>query len=127
MLAAPVVVRVLDTEDLPVENQEVTFVIASGGGSVEPTSVTTGSDGHASATWTLGASAGTQQLKARTPRGGDGELLEVTFTATAQAGSGSLLTGISGDDQVGPVNSALADSLVVKATDALGIPSPVSK
>jgi len=121
-LGAPVVVRVLDTGDLPVQGQEVTFLIASGGGSVEPATVTTGADGLASATWTLGAPAGTQELKARTQRGGDGELLEVSFTAAAQAGSGSVLVGVSGDDQTGPVSSALADSLVVKTTDALGNP-----
>jgi adhesin/invasin len=121
-LALPVSVRVLDSEERPVENQEVDFAIASGGGSVEPATVATGADGLASATWTLGPTAGGQELRARTPRGGDGELLEVSFTATAVAGNASVLVGVSGDDQTGPVNSALADSLVVRATDALGNP-----
>lgn len=121
-LAGPVVVRVLDSDQQPVDNQEVDFVIASGGGSVEAATVTTGADGLASATWTLGPTAGGQELRARTPRGGDGEPLEVRFTATAVAGNASVLAGVSGDDQTGPVNSALADSLVVKATDALGNP-----
>ena len=52
-LAEPVVVRVVDTEDEPVMNQQVTFVIASGGGSVEPETATTDADGLASAAWTL--------------------------------------------------------------------------
>ena len=33
-----------------------------------------------------------------------------------------MLAGVSGDDQTGPVNSALSDSLVVKTTDQLGNP-----
>jgi Bacterial Ig domain/Bacterial Ig-like domain (group 1) len=121
-LAEPVTVRVLDTEERPVTNQEVTFSIVSGGGSVEPQTVTTDADGIAAATWTLGPNAGTQELRARTIQGGSGTPLDVSFTATALAGTGSVLVGVQGDDQTGPVNSALPDSLVVKATDAVGNP-----
>ena len=121
-LAEPVIVRVLDTEERPVTNQEVTFSIVSGGGSVEPQTVSTDADGIAAATWTLGSSAGIQELRARTIQGGSGTPLDVPFTATAVAGSGSVLVGVRGDDQTGPVNSALPDSLVVKATDAVGNP-----
>jgi VCBS repeat-containing protein len=121
-LAEPVRVRVLDTEERPVTNQEVTFSIVSGGGSVEPLTVSTDADGIAAATWTLGPNAGTQELRARTIQGGSGTPLDVPFTATALAGSGSVLVGVQGDDQTGPVNSALPDSLVVRATDAVGNP-----
>jgi VCBS repeat-containing protein len=121
-LAEPVIVRVLDTEERPVTNQEVTFSIVSGGGSVEPQTVSTDADGIAAANWTLGLSAGIQELRARTIQGGSGTPLDVPFTATAVAGSGSVLVGVRGDDQTGPVNSALPDSLVVKATDAVGNP-----
>ncbi|HJR51700.1 MAG TPA: Ig-like domain-containing protein, partial [Gemmatimonadales bacterium] len=121
-LAEPVVVRVLDTEEQPVLNQEVDFVIASGGGSVEPATAMTNADGLAAATWTLGPGAGAQELLARTTQGGSGTLLEVRFSATGVAGSGSVLVGVGGDDQTGPVNSALGDSLVVRTTDALGNP-----
>ncbi|CAN5769305.1 hypothetical protein BH24GEM1_BH24GEM1_17780 [soil metagenome] len=120
-LAQPVVVKVTDTRDRPVANQEVGFSVESGGGSVEPATVTTNDDGEAAANWTLGPSTGSNLLRVQTARGGSGTL-EVTFEATALAGTGSVLVGIQGDDQVGPVNSALADSLVVKATDALGNP-----
>lgn len=123
-LAKQVVVRVTDTQDRPVPNQDVAFVIESGGGSVAQGTVTTSSTGHAAADWTLGPGAGDQLLRARTERGGSSELLEVTFRATAVAGSGSILTGVAGNEQTGPVNSALADSLVVRATDALGNPVP---
>ena len=104
------------------QDQEVTFVIASGGGSVEPASRDDRREWSRQRDLDPGRTAGAQELKARTIKGGDGELLEVSFTATALAGSGSVLAGVSGDDQIGPVNSALADSLVVKATDALGNP-----
>jgi hypothetical protein len=121
-LPEAVIVRVEDTRGRPVANQEVTFTIGSGGGSVEPASVSTSSTGEATASWTLGADAGSQLLRARTARGGSTEMLEVSFSATALAGSGSVIVGMSGDDQTGPVNSALADSLVVRTTDALGNP-----
>ncbi|HEX2218694.1 MAG TPA: Ig-like domain-containing protein [Gemmatimonadales bacterium] len=123
-LAQQVLVRVTDTQDRPVPNQEVAFVIESGGGSVTPGTVATNSTGHAAADWTLGPAAGDQRLRARTQQGGSSELLEVTFRATAIAGSGSVLVEVAGDEQTGPVNSALADSLVVQATDALGNPVP---
>jgi hypothetical protein len=122
VLAKQLVVRVEDTQGRPVPGQDVTFVIESGGGSVAPGSVTTNSAGLAAADWTLGPSAGDQLLRARTPRGGSSELLEVPFRATAVAGSGSVLAMVDGDEQTGPVSSALADSLVVRATDALGNP-----
>ncbi len=121
-LPDPVVVRVSDTQDRPVANQDVTFVIESGGGSIVPATVKTSTTGEASAAWTLGTGIGGQLLRVRTARGGSTTPLEVTFGATAVAGTGSILVGVQGDDQTGPVNSALADSLVVKATDALGNP-----
>ena len=120
-LAQPVVVKVTDTRDRPVASQDVAFSITEGGGSVEPVTVKTDADGEAAAGWTLGPNAGDNRLRVQTARGGSGTL-EVTFQATALAGTGSVLVSAGGDDQVGPVNSALADSLVVKATDALGNP-----
>ena len=121
VLAQPVVVRVLDTRARPVANQDVTFAIGSGGGTVAPATVKTDAVGQAAASWTLGPSSGGQLLRVQTPRGGSG-VLEASFSATAVAGSGSVLAGFSGDEQTGPVNSALADSLVVKVTDAFGNP-----
>ncbi len=121
-LPEQVVVRVTDTQGRPVATQDVTFAIESGGGEVAPATVATGSTGQAAAAWTLGSGIGEQRLRVRTARGGSATPLEVTFTATAVSGTGSILVGVTGDDQTGPVNSALADSLVVKATDALGNP-----
>jgi hypothetical protein len=118
-LAQPLVVQVLDTRNRPVPNQDVAFAIGSGGGTVAPSTVKSNAEGKATANWTLGPSAGSHLLRVQTPSGGSGTL-EVSFSATAVAGSGSVLAGFSGDDQEGPVSSALGDSLVVKVTDAFG-------
>ncbi len=120
-LPEPVVVQVLDSRDRPVAGQEVTFSIGTGGGSVAPPTVETDADGVAAAAWTLGSTPGTQLLRVQTPRGGSGTL-EISFSAEAAAGAGSNLVEVDGDEQTGPVNSALADSLVVRTTDALGNP-----
>lgn len=121
-LAQPILVRVTDTQERPVASQDVTFVIESGGGSVTPATLETNGSGQASAAWTLGPTTGRQLLRVRTARGGSVSPLEVTFVATALAGTGSNLLEVNGDEQIGPVNSALADSLVVRATDPLGNP-----
>ncbi len=79
-------------------------------------SAQTGDDGLASATWTLGNSAGQQRVKAQV----SGDDLLVNFSASAVSGVGALLELVSGDNQVAAVGSALADSLVVRVTDVNG-------
>ena len=121
-LGQPVVVLVADERDHPVEGQGVVFEIESGQGTVAPDTVLTDTEGHASASWTLGTPAGAQKLRARAFGNGASSSLTVEFSATALAGTGSTLSLVSGDAQNGPVRSALADSLVVKVSDALGNP-----
>jgi len=58
----------------------VSFSVTSGGGSVSPNQANTDQTGKASATWTLGTTAGAQSLSASS---GDAF---IQFTATAQAG-----------------------------------------
>ncbi len=123
-LPLPLVVKVTDELGRAVVNQNVTFTVESGGGQVAPGSSATGSDGRASATWTLGPNAGPQQVQAQAVGGGAPDNLVVAFGATAVAGSGSLIAAVSGNDQSAAVNSALADSLVVKVSD--GSNNPVS-
>lgn len=81
-LSNPVVVRVTDDDGDPVKNATVTFQVTSGGGTVNPASAVTGSDGLAQAVWTLGPTVGQQTLTA-TVTG----LPPVAFTATAAAGA----------------------------------------
>ena len=118
-LAQPLVVKVTDATGRPVQSAAVAFTIDAGGGQVAPGSVQTGTDGTASAIWTLGAAAGPQQVQAKVS---GPATLTVLFHASASSGTGSVLQIVSGDNQTGPVRSALADSLVVKVGDALGNP-----
>ena len=121
-LPLPLVVKVTDGLGHAVVGQQVQFTVTSGGGQVDPATVQTGTDGRASATWTLGASAGEQAVQAQTVGGGAPATLMLDFTATAVAGGGSLIAAARGDDQTAPVNSALGDSLVVKVSDGNGNP-----
>ncbi|HEY6060026.1 MAG TPA: Ig-like domain-containing protein [Gemmatimonadales bacterium] len=57
-------VTVKDASGSPVANVTVTWAVASGGGSVTPASNTTGADGKATATRTLGPGAGAQTATA---------------------------------------------------------------
>jgi hypothetical protein len=78
-LANPIGVRVTDDNGDPVADVTVGWSAAEGG-SVSASSVSTDADGHASVTWTLGPTAGSQTATA-TVDGLDGS--PVHFTATA--------------------------------------------
>ena len=72
-------VRATDERDRPQAGVAITFRVATGGGTVDGGTVTTGSDGSARLSkWTLGPSAGTQRLTASA-----GDEAGVTFTALA--------------------------------------------
>jgi hypothetical protein len=75
-----------------------------------------GSDGRASSTWTLGGAAGGQAVTATAGTA----TVNVAFVATATAGPADSLVIVSGDNQNGAVNAALADSIVVRVADAFG-------
>ena len=78
-LANPIVVKVEDENGDDVAGASVTWAVASGGGTLSALTGTTGSDGTAQVTWTLGTTAGTNTVTA-TVTG----LTPVTFTATGQ-------------------------------------------
>ena len=59
---APITVALTDASGNAKGNVPIAFAITSGGGSVTPATVNTNASGRAVATWTLGASAGTQTL-----------------------------------------------------------------
>ena len=58
-LPAPLVVRLVDERGNGVPNRPVSWVVATGGGSVSPGTSTTGPDGRASTRWTIGAGGNT--------------------------------------------------------------------
>ncbi|MDB4905525.1 MAG: Ig domain protein group 1 domain protein [Gemmatimonadetes bacterium] len=112
-LAAPLVVEVQAADNLPVSGITVAFAPLAGGGSVSPASVTTGANGRAQATMTLGKVAGTQSFQAVS-----GLLTTASVTATATAGAAAKVVIVSGNNQQDTVGKALALPFVVKVTDA---------
>jgi hypothetical protein len=111
----PIVVRVTDEFGNPVANVPVVWEAAAG--SVDPASSTTGADGLASTTWTLGPAAGSQSATASST-GLSGS--PVTFTATARAGSPEELVRVSGNGQTGAPGNELGEALVVRLLDQQG-------
>lgn len=85
-LSSPLVVRALDGDGQPIAGATVSWSVTSGGGSVSSSSTTTGSDGTASVTWTLGPTAGAQSVQASSGSA------TATFQATAEAGPPASVT-----------------------------------
>ncbi len=115
-LANPVVVRVTDDDGDPVRGVTVAFQVVSGGGGVQPASVTTGSDGLAQATWTLGPAAGPQTLAASVEG-----LQPLAFTATAAAGAPARLR--IQPDSTALTGVGLSAEVTVAYVDAFGNPA----
>ena len=87
-LPNPLVVRAFDDNGNPAAGVDVHWSAGSGG-SIDPATSTTGTDGRASAKWTLGAGAGSQTALASA----DGLAgSPVTFTATAAVGAAGRLS-----------------------------------
>jgi hypothetical protein len=105
---APVSVRIKDSRGKGVSGVSVNWT-ALGGGQVSPSTSQTDGDGKAEATWTLGTTAGQQQLRATTPRLTDSAAVFVA-SATPDAVA-SISVEPSGVDF-----TALGDSLRFSAT-----------
>src|SRR5213076_3514867 len=112
---------VKDASGNPVSGVSVSFAVATGNGTVDPTTpVITGTDGVAAVrSWTLGPSAGTNTLTATAP-GLTGS--PVTFTATGTAGSASSIALHAGDNQSAPAGTAVATPPAVLVRDQHGNP-----
>ena len=121
LLAEPLVVRVLDSDDQPVADRRVAFLLDNNadGGTLEPDTVTTDADGRASSRWALGNAEGTQQARAQVV---GIDVLNVAFSATAGEGVADQLELVSGDAQTATAGSTLPASLVVRALDAADRP-----
>jgi adhesin/invasin len=83
-LQNPLVVRLLDGAGNGVPNRPVSWVVATGGGTVEPVTSTTDGDGRTSTRWTLGPGEGSNTLNAVVSGVG-----VVGFSATATNGGGA--------------------------------------
>ena len=115
VFATPLTVRVGNRVGLPVSGATVTFRIATGGGSVSPATVVSDSLGRATATWTLGPTAGAQTLTATVDT-----VAPVTFTAQAAPGAATAINKVAGDAQSAVVNTAVGVIPSVKVLDAGG-------
>ncbi len=114
VLPQPLVVEAEAADGTPVAGVQVQFV-ADGGGSVNPTSATTGTDGRAQTTMTLGPGAGPQQF------GVEANGTTVLANAdTAMAHGAAAIVADSGNAQRDTVGRLLTRRLVVRVTDSLG-------
>lgn len=105
-------VLVIDADNRPVAGVPVTFFILKGGGAMSSGSQTTGANGAASVTWTLGNGFGVKELRATA-----GALGSVIFTARAIAPDAGMLAF----NQTDPANDTLPpyDLTSPKAIDLL--------
>ncbi|MCH8813073.1 MAG: Ig-like domain-containing protein [Gemmatimonadetes bacterium] len=110
------VVRSEDAGGAPVAAVDLTFTPADGSGSVGETNVTSNDQGEASTTWTLGRTAGPQQVTVAIA----GSAASAQISATAEAGPATALTKSAGDQQSGSVGKALSEPVVVLLTDEFG-------
>ena len=103
-------VLVSDATGRPAMGHRVAFSPMDGeGASVAPDTATTGADGRAAASWMLGREPGTQRARAELTGSAGAGLEPVVFTASASAGSASVLAAVSGDGQTAPAGSPLPD------------------
>ncbi len=117
-LANPVIVRVLDQFNNPFVGASVEF---TPDGAESPSIRITDSNGLASYNWTLTGLVNTQNLEVESfkPDGTSplsGSPFVATATGTAAIGADILLE-ISGNNQTGTVNAALANPVVVRVLD----------
>ena len=117
-IAPSVIVR--DASNNPVAGASVTFAVASGGGTVSPTTaVTTGTNGIASTTsWTLGTTAGGNTLTA-TASGSGISGNPLTFSATGTPGTGTVLV-FTAQPGNGTAGATLTPPTQVTAHDQFG-------
>lgn len=120
-LAAPLVVKVADTDGNPQANVPVTFTFTSGSGQiVEAQPVSTDAAGLAAIHVTLGATAGPYTLQAAVA-GAAGS--PVAFTATATVPASRTLQLVSGGGQSGTPGQPLPAPIVVQVRDQFNNPA----
>jgi hypothetical protein len=117
LLEDPLSVRVVNALDQPV--REAVVVFEPENGIVSPDTVLTDAQGRASTRWILGASSGTQRARARL---GDTPLVEVTFTADADATARAQLALLTQPAPVAQSGVPLEQQPRVRVTDLAGNP-----
>ena len=119
-LADAFVVEVRDQAGTAMSNVSVTFAVTAGGGTLSTTTATTGTNGQAETTLTLGTTVvGANTVEATVT----GITEKITFTATANR-KATTLVKISGDSQTADPGVALANAFVIEARDQSGAAMP---
>lgn len=114
----PEPLRIIVTLDgAPQAGTAVTWNASGTAATVDPASGTTGADGIASTTWTIGQTAGAQSAQASVT-GASGS--PVTFSATGLPGAPAGVVALAGGGQFGELNGDLDDPLEVEVTDQFG-------
>jgi hypothetical protein len=114
------VVEVLDPEGRQVEGVEVVFVAPAGSTLAPNDTVFTGPDGRAAILYTLPTASGPQSIEARATPVTPTTSLTTTFNAVAEPEQATTLLKVAGDSLVAEVQTALPESLVVRAVDRFG-------
>lgn len=117
----PLQVLLRDASDAPVEGVTVNWALGTGGGSVSSATSTSGVDGIASITRTLGPNAGTQTTTA-TRSGLTGSPITFSATATIQGATQIALAAPSGNSQTDTVLATLATPYAVLVRDHTNAP-----
>lgn len=116
-LAQPLVVVAKDALGTVMAGASVAFAVTQGNGSVTGSPATTGANGQASVTFTLGTTAGAAHQVTASTAGVAGN---VTFGATAGAGAAAAISKQAGDGLTVAVNTAVSPKPQVKVTDSFG-------
>ncbi|HEX2188613.1 MAG TPA: Ig-like domain-containing protein, partial [Longimicrobiaceae bacterium] len=111
------VARVLTPAGQGVPNQELTWTVVEGGGSIRPLEARTDSAGRVRAVFTLGQQAGVNRVQV-SARG----MEPVVFTVTAVSAAPASVTVVAGADQTAVAGSAVTTPPSVRVTDAQGNP-----
>jgi Bacterial Ig-like domain (group 1) len=111
-LPDPLVVRLVDAAGNGIPDRAVSWIVATGGGSVAPTTGNTDADGIATAAWTLGPTAGPNTLNAVVSGIDNGVVL---FTATAGSGGGGSGGGGGGSGPSASLSTVSADPTSIVA------------
>jgi hypothetical protein len=108
--------RVVDAQNRPVPNVRVNFTIPSGGGTLSAAADTTGTDGVATVTWTVGTLLGAGRAEARV----QGVLVPAVFNVNIKAGPAAAMQQQSSAIGASAAGFETADSISVKLSDQYG-------
>jgi hypothetical protein len=111
-------VIVKDDDGAPMEGVTVVFEVTDGDGTVSPEEVTTDAEGIAAvSSWTLGETAGQNELTVSADTGNEIVPETLTFTATGIAGPADDMEKIAGDGQSATAGTAVSTPPSVRVAD----------